>query len=87
MTIGLYFGIFQTIMPMLGYLLGVKMIKDEDNTNCNDCVNAKTMLILAIATSIDAFAIGITFAFLKVISCYNNWSNYLYYVFSRCKIR
>ena len=87
MTIGLYFGIFQTIMPMLGYLLGTKLIKDEDNTNCNDCVDVKTMLILAIATSIDAFVIGITFAFLKVISCYSNWSNYLYYVFSRCKIR
>ena len=69
-------------------LLGISLSMDACAvSNCNDCVDVKTMLILAIATSIDALAIGITFAFLKVISCYNNWSNYLYYVFSRCKIR
>ena len=33
--------------------------------NCNDSVDFKTMILLAIATSIDALAIGISFAFLK----------------------
>ena len=51
-------------------LIGANMIrealsKDKDN-NFNDNVDSKTMLILAIATSIDALAIGITFAFLNV---------------------
>ena len=34
--------------------------------NINDLVDIKTMSILAIATSIDALAVGITFAFLQV---------------------
>lgn len=91
--LGLYFGIFQALMPAIGYflgnafqnlvtnidhwiafvllvLIGANMIrealsKDKDN-NFNDNVDFKTMLILAIATSIDALAIGITFAFLNV---------------------
>ena len=45
------------------------MIKEafskESSESCNDCVDFKTMLILAIATSIDALAVGITFAFLQ----------------------
>ena len=32
---------------------------------CNDKVDFKTMIVLAIATSIDALAIGITLSFLK----------------------
>ncbi len=93
LIIGLYFGIFQALMPAIGYFLGStfenlvtnidhwiafillafiggNMIKEalakEENNNCNDNVDFKTMLILAIATSIDALAIGITFAFLNV---------------------
>ena len=53
---------------LLGYT-GVKMIKEaisEKEENVNDTVDVKTMLILAIATSIDALAVGITFAFFKV---------------------
>ena len=90
--IGLYFGGFQAIMPVIGYFLGStfesfitnfdhwvafillaiiggNMIKETFNTECDtisDDVNFKTMIILAIATSIDALAVGITFAFLKV---------------------
>lgn len=92
LTIGLYFGIFQAGMPILGYALGVQfkdyitsidhwiafillaviginmireaMNKEEDT--CNDSLDTKTMLLLAIATSIDALAVGITFAFLSV---------------------
>ena len=45
------------------------MIKEafskESSENCNDSVDLKTMVILAIATSIDELAVGITFAFLQ----------------------
>lgn len=50
-------------------VIGGNMIKESlsnDNENCNDDTTFKTMLMLAIATSIDALAVGITFAFLKV---------------------
>lgn len=89
--VGGYFGIFQGVMPAIGYFLGstfenlvtkidhwiafgllffigINMIKEafaNDTENCNDSVDFKTMTILAIATSIDALAVGITFAFLK----------------------
>lgn len=90
--IGLYFGFFQALMPLIGYflgstfqnlvvnidhwiafillsLIGLNMIREtlkKENDSCNDKVDFKTMLVLAIATSIDALAIGITFAFLEV---------------------
>ena len=90
--IGIYFGGFQALMPVIGYFLGTafesiitnidhwvafillgiiggNMIKESfgnESENCNDDVGFKTMIILAIATSIDALAVGITFAFLKV---------------------
>lgn len=37
----------------------------NNSENCNDNVDFRTMSILAIATSIDALAVGITFAFLQ----------------------
>ena len=90
--IALYFGIFQALMPVIGYFLGntfsdivkkidhwlafillatigINMIKestDDELEKRNDRVDFKTMIVLAIATSIDALAIGITFAFFKV---------------------
>lgn len=90
--IGLYFGVFQALMPVIGYFLGIgfeskiksidhwiafvllgfiggSMIKDsfkENDKDADDKVDFKTMIILAIATSIDALAVGITFAFLNV---------------------
>ena len=90
--IGLYFGFFQGLMPVIGYLLGssfenlvtnidhwiafgllsfigISMILEsfkKDESNNNDSIDFKTMIVLAIATSIDALAIGITFAFLNV---------------------
>ncbi len=90
--IALYFGVFQAIMPLIGYALGVNfanaiakvdhwiafillfaiganMIKEalkNSDDNMNDSIDIKTMLVLAIATSIDALAVGITFAFLNV---------------------
>ncbi len=87
---GLWFGIFQMIMPIIGYLLaslfanyieafdhwvafillvllGANMIKEafskETEKQKND-LSFKKMFALAIATSIDALAIGITFAVL-----------------------
>ena len=92
LIISLYFGIFQGIMPILGYMLGysfesiiksidhwlvlillliigINMIKESLSNNeesSNDKIDAKNMLPLALATSIDALAVGITFAFLKV---------------------
>ncbi len=49
-------------------LIGANMIKEAfgDEEDVNDDLSFKTMLILAIATSIDALAVGITFAFLQV---------------------
>ena len=89
--IALYFSIFQALMPILGYLLGIafesiitqidhwiafvllliigiKMINEvfeEEKQSYDDSVNFKVMLVLSIATSIDALAVGITFAFLN----------------------
>lgn len=90
-VIGLYFGGFQALMPLIGYVLGVgfedkiksldhwiafvllvfigmNMIKEafEIKEESNDKIDFKTMIILAIATSIDALAVGVTFAFLNV---------------------
>lgn len=90
--IALYFGLFQAIMPAIGYLLGStfeslvtsidhwvafillgligrNMIKEsfnKEDDKKNDSVDFKNMIVLAIATSIDALAIGITFAFFKI---------------------
>lgn len=94
--VGLYFGLFQAGMPMIGYILGsqfsdkissidhwiafillsligISMIKEslekEEKSECKteeEELSFKNMSILAVATSIDALAVGVTFAFLKV---------------------
>lgn len=49
--------------------IGINMIKNsynDEKDNYNDNVSFKTMIILAIATSIDALAVGVTFAFFKM---------------------
>ena len=53
---------------MLLVLIGLSMIKEsrEEAENLNDSFSFKTMLPLAVATSIDALAVGVTFAFLQV---------------------
>lgn len=89
---GLYFGGFQALMPLIGYLLGIRfqttiesmdhwiafvllafiggnMIREaltEDEEEQNDNFSFRVMLPLAVATSIDALAVGVTFAFLNV---------------------
>lgn len=95
-VIALFFGGFQALMPLLGWLLGTqfapfvtpvdhwiafvllafiggKMLWDAlHGDDEGDCVaadaklNLLELLMLAVATSIDAFATGITFAFLQV---------------------
>ena len=92
LTVGLYFGAAQSVMPVIGWLAGAsfaehiagfsayiafavlafiggKMIKESfamPAGNKIDGLNHKKMLAFAAATSIDALAVGITFAFLSV---------------------
>lgn len=92
LIVGLWFGGFQALMPLIGYLLGVRfrqsitavdhwiafvllafiginMIREalsKEEEEGNDSLDVRTMLTLAVATSIDALAVGITFAFLHV---------------------
>ena len=51
-------------------IIGGKMIKEacekHDDQECNPDFSFKTMFLLAVATSIDALAVGVSFAFLKV---------------------
>lgn len=89
LIVGCWFGSFQGLMPLVGYLLGstfadnitsidhwiafillaiigANMIKEalskeEECVNCS--LGAKAMLGMAIATSIDALAVGVSFAF------------------------
>lgn len=89
---GAWFGIFQALMPAIGYFcgsffadkitscahwvafvlllfIGGKMIKEsfDKETDIGDSkMDVKTMFILSIATSIDALAVGVSFAFMKV---------------------
>lgn len=95
---GLYFGGFQFLMPLLGCLLGsavsgyvsafgpyisffllafiggkmlldslrpAKNDEDEDSSGMTRLSHSR-LLLMAIATSIDALAVGVTFAFLEV---------------------
>lgn len=92
LTVGVYFGGFQMLMPLIGFALGVRfqsfitsidhwiafvllgliganMIREsreQDEENLSDSFSFGTMLPLAVATSIDALAVGVTFAFLQV---------------------
>ncbi len=89
---GLWFGGFQALMPVIGYLLGVSfreriqqfdhwiafillcfiganMIKEAlsgDEEDADASMKPKNMFLLAVATSIDALAVGVTFAFLQI---------------------
>ena len=50
-------------------LIGANMVKDSfeaDSCNVDPDFSFRTMLVMAIATSIDALAVGVSFAFLKV---------------------
>ena len=91
--IALFFGGFQALMPLIGWLLGKQFeqyitsidhwiafvllafiggkmiweaVKGEEEASCEDRLDLKELFGLSIATSIDALAVGITFAFLQV---------------------
>jgi manganese efflux pump family protein len=100
LKVGIYFGVFQALMPLAGWVLGIQLSQyiakidhwialiilsfiggrmiyesiKEKNTECKeymqndkkDPLSNRTLFILAIATSIDALAAGISFAFLNV---------------------
>lgn len=91
--LGLYFGGFQFLMPLIGYLLGstvssfvsayapyisffllafvgvkmlVEAIRGGDKAVCHTQLKHSQLLVMAIATSLDALAVGISFAFMDV---------------------
>jgi putative Mn2+ efflux pump MntP len=93
---GLWFGGFQALMPLIGYLvgsvfegyitafdhwiaflllslIGANMIKEAISGE-EECADAslcwKIMLTMAVATSIDALAVGITFALLPDVNIF-----------------
>lgn len=98
--VGLWFGGFQALMPLIGYflgeacekyieqvdhwvafvllvLIGALMIKEsfekeekkeEEKENSSSPLAFKTMLTMAIATSIDALAVGISFGILPDVN-------------------
>jgi putative Mn2+ efflux pump MntP len=89
---GLYFGGFQFLMPLLGYLLGstvshyimklgpyisfallafiggkmlLDSIKGGEEASGQETLTHKALLAAAVATSIDALAVGVSFAFME----------------------
>ena len=94
LSVGLWFGGFQALMPLVGFLVGISfaslvtnidhwiaflllaiigfnMIRealhgDDDEADAKPDFSFMNMLTLAIATSIDALAVGVSFAFLGV---------------------
>lgn len=90
--VGLWFGGFQALMPVVGYFVGVQfkdaitaidhwiafvllaiiggnMIREafsKEEEEADASLSFKKMLPLAVATSIDALAVGVSFAFLGV---------------------
>lgn len=93
LKIGLFFGVFQAIMPLIGWLAGTgfrslirnidhwiafgllsaiggKMIIESFKKDCNapktNPLNNYVLLGLAVATSIDALAAGVSFGLLKL---------------------
>lgn len=93
LIVGAWFGLFQALMPTLGWLLGSafaqlitaidhwvvfvllgiiggNMIREslskKDDEDCDPSLAFGAMLMLAIATSIDALAVGVSLALLNV---------------------
>lgn len=94
---GAYFGVFQAIMPLIGYylgqtfesyitsfdhwiafvllsLIGANMIREsfsKEEEEQNASFSFKTMLPLAVATSIDALAVGVTFGLMQGVNIFS----------------
>lgn len=91
--IAAFFGVFQAVMPLIGWLLGsrfqqyiesvdhwvafallafiggkmlIEALRDKggEDEGCTDSVDIRELCVLSVATSIDALAVGITFALL-----------------------
>jgi manganese efflux pump family protein len=45
---------------------GIQKNEEEKNCSCEDKLDVKEIVVLAVATSIDALAVGISFAFLQI---------------------
>lgn len=56
------------LLAVIGGKMAVESFKkeEEDSSKENEKLDVKELLVLAVATSIDALAVGITFAFLQV---------------------
>lgn len=92
LTIALFFGVFQALMPLIGWFLGGqfsnyingydhwitlillaiiggKMIYESRDNDCEMKSNKnsiKELIVLSIATSIDALAVGLAFAIMDI---------------------
>jgi len=94
LRIAAFFGIFQAVMPLIGWLAGVnlrdfisgfdhwiafgllsligcRMIYESTKMDLGKKVinplNVYVLLLLSVATSVDALAVGMSFAFLKIL--------------------
>lgn len=92
LTIAIFFGGFQALMPVAGWLAGEQLatvvqlwapwiafillalvggkmiyegLREDDDEDVCKVFSIRDILILSVATSIDAFAVGVTFAFLN----------------------
>ena len=95
LVISFSFGLFQFIMPILGFYLGniisnrlisyqsylssiilitigILMIKEDKITELDYKLKFSELIFLSIATSIDAFVIGISFSFIKINIIYSS---------------
>ena len=64
LAVGLYFGGFQALMPLMNMIRESR--SDDEDAPMDAAFGPRAMVPLAVATSIDALAIGVTFAFLDV---------------------
>lgn len=54
------------LLSFIGSKMVLEGFKSKENEKCIDFSNNKTLLILALATSIDALAVGVSFAMLNI---------------------
>lgn len=93
LLVGIIFGVFQALMPLLGWLLGrwayqwisavdywiafglllfvgghmiIQSLQPEEEDEPKNPLHLPTLLTLGVATSIDAFAIGISLSMLRI---------------------
>ena len=100
LTIGLWFGGFQALMPLIGYFVGVqfrdqitavdhwiafgllaviggRMVWGARDDSCETEsgpveLTCRRLVMLAVATSIDALAVGVSMAFMKNVNIFSS---------------